>query len=101
VGGAFHESGSCSVGLLEPIEFIAKLVVGHSKRIGASRAMSLAQRIEFVAETTSSLSMRAIAAWYASGVEWGKERRNGRSDLGAPFNLWSWRGCALTVSGVR
>jgi hypothetical protein len=27
VGGAFHESGSCSVGLLEPIEFIAKLVV--------------------------------------------------------------------------
>jgi hypothetical protein len=32
--------------------------------------MSLAQRIEFVAETTSSLSMRAIAACYASGVEW-------------------------------
>ena len=32
--------------------------------------MSRAQRIEFVAETTSSLSMRTIAAWYASGVEW-------------------------------
>jgi hypothetical protein len=25
--------------------------------------------------------MRAIAAWYASGVEWGKERRIGRGDL--------------------
>jgi hypothetical protein len=46
-------------------------------------AMSLAQRIEFVAETTSSLPMRAVAAWYASGVEWAKERRIGRGDLGA------------------
>jgi hypothetical protein len=27
MGGALHESGSFSVGLLEPIEFIAKLVV--------------------------------------------------------------------------
>jgi MgsA AAA+ ATPase C terminal len=44
-------------------------------------AMSFAQRIELVAETTSSLPFRAIAAWYASGVEWGKERRIGRGDL--------------------
>jgi hypothetical protein len=44
---------------------------------------ALARRIEFVAETTASLPRRAIAVWYASGVEWGKERRIGRSDLGA------------------
>ena len=46
-------------------------------------AMSPAQRIKCVAETTSSLPKRAIAAWYASGVEWGTERRIGRGDLGA------------------
>jgi MgsA AAA+ ATPase C terminal len=46
-------------------------------------AMSLAQRIKCLGETTSSLPKRAIAAWYASGVEWGKERRIGRGDLGA------------------
>lgn len=33
MGGAFHESGSCSVGLLEPIEVIAKLVVNCDARI--------------------------------------------------------------------
>ena len=46
-------------------------------------AMSPAQRLVLVADTTSSLPVRAIAAWYASGVEWGKERRIGRGDLGA------------------
>jgi hypothetical protein len=45
--------------------------------------MSLAQRIAFVGETASSLPMLAIAAWYASGVEWGKERRIGLGDLRA------------------
>ena len=29
VGGAFHELGSCSIGLLEAIEFIGKLVVNR------------------------------------------------------------------------
>jgi hypothetical protein len=46
-------------------------------------AMSLAQRIALVGETTLPLARRAIAAWYASGVELGKERRIGRGDLGA------------------
>ena len=32
VSGAFHESGACSVGLLEPLEFIGKLVVHHYGR---------------------------------------------------------------------
>jgi hypothetical protein len=51
-------------------------------------AMSLVQRIELVAETTSSLPRQAIAAWYASGVEWSKERRIGRGDLGALMNTF-------------
>ena len=33
MGGALYESGSCSVGLLEPIEVIAKLVVYCDVRI--------------------------------------------------------------------
>ena len=45
--------------------------------------MSLAQRIAFVGKTASSLPIQAIAAWYASGVEWGKEHRIGRGDLKA------------------
>jgi hypothetical protein len=50
---------------------------------GEVGAMSLARRMALVADTTSPLPKRAIAAWYASGVEWGKERRIGRGDLGA------------------
>jgi hypothetical protein len=50
--------------------------------------MSLAQRTEFVANTTSSLPARAIAAWYASGVEWGKEHRIGHGDLGALMGVF-------------
>jgi hypothetical protein len=46
-------------------------------------AMSLARRIELVAETSSPLPLRAISAWYTSGVEWSKEHRIGRSDLPA------------------
>ena len=46
-------------------------------------AMSLAQRIALVADAGSPLPKRAIAAWYASGVEWGEERRIGRGDLSA------------------
>jgi hypothetical protein len=52
----------------------------HRREVGA---MSLAQRIAFVAEGASPVLKRAIAAWYASGVEWGKERRIGRGDLAA------------------
>jgi hypothetical protein len=51
-----------------------------SREVGA---MSLVQRIALIAETTSTLPRRAIAAWYSSGVEWGKERRVGRGDLRA------------------
>ena len=35
-----------------------------------------------VGDSTSSLPTRVIATWYASGVEWGRERRIGLGDLG-------------------
>ena len=44
-------------------------------------ARSLAQRIDLVMDTNLSLPVRAIAVWYASGLEWGRERRVGRGDL--------------------
>jgi hypothetical protein len=45
-------------------------------------AVSVARRIKLVAEAALSLPTRSIATWYASGVEWGKERRIGLGDLG-------------------
>ena len=54
--------------------------------------MSLAQRVAFVGKTASSLPIQAIAAWHASGVEWGKERRIGLGDLGAVMG--AFRGLA-------
>lgn len=55
----------------------------HHPTLEEGRSDVACQRIAFVAETNSSLPMRAIAAWYASGVEWGKERRVSRGGLGA------------------
>lgn len=49
--------------------------------------MSLAERIAFV-KTALSLPMQAIAAWYASGVEWGEEHRIGRGDLKALMGIF-------------
>ena len=37
--------------------------------------MSLAGRIDHVADMSRPLPERAIAAWYASGIEWGHEHR--------------------------
>jgi len=48
---------------------------------GQVGSMSLALRIDKVAETRLPLPERAIAAWYASGIECGDERRVGRGDL--------------------
>jgi hypothetical protein len=41
----------------------------------------LAKRLSLVADTSLPLPVRAIAAWYSSGIEWGRERRVGRGDL--------------------
>jgi hypothetical protein len=49
------------------------------RKVGAA---SLAQRLKLVGDATLSLPTRAIATWYASGVERGKERRIGLGDLG-------------------
>jgi len=45
--------------------------------------MSIAQRLDHVADISCSLPERAMAAWYASGIEGGAERRIGRGDLHA------------------
>jgi hypothetical protein len=42
---------------------------------------SLAHRLDLVADTSLPLPVRAIAAWYSSGIEWVRERRVGRGDL--------------------
>jgi hypothetical protein len=44
-------------------------------------AVSLARRIDRVADTSKPLPERAIAAWYGSGIECGDERRVGLGDL--------------------
>jgi hypothetical protein len=41
----------------------------------------LAQRLDLVADASLPLPLRAIAAWYSSGLEWGRERRVGHGDL--------------------
>ncbi|MGE5548246.1 MAG: hypothetical protein ACM33T_15175 [Solirubrobacterales bacterium] len=46
-----------------------------------SGSRSLADRLALVADTNLPLPVRAIAAWYASGVEWGDENRVGKGDL--------------------
>jgi hypothetical protein len=48
------------------------------RRVGA---MSISQRVDYAANDTRPLPERAVAAWCASGVEWGAEHRIGRGDL--------------------
>jgi hypothetical protein len=60
--------------------------------------MSLAQRIKLVGDATLSLPTRAIATWYASGVEWGKERRIGLGDLGRLMGAFRELGSPPTSS---
>jgi hypothetical protein len=48
------------------------------RRVGA---MTIAQRVDYAANDTRPLPERAVAAWCASGVEWGAEHRIGRGDL--------------------
>jgi hypothetical protein len=44
-------------------------------------SQSLAQRFDLVADANQPLHVRAIAAWYSSGVEWDDETRVGKGDL--------------------
>jgi hypothetical protein len=44
---------------------------------------SITRRLDLVSENKQPLHVRAIAAWYSSGIEWGEERRVGTGDLPA------------------
>ena len=52
-------------------------------------SLSVARRLEFVAEPTLPLAERAVAAWHSSGVKsWG-ERPVGPGDLGALMRTYA------------
>lgn len=53
------------------------------------RLISLARRLEFVADPTLSLPKRAVAAWYSSGVDPRGEGRLDRGDLGALMRTYA------------
>jgi hypothetical protein len=53
------------------------------------RSVSLARRLEFVADPTLSLPERALAVWHSSGVESRGERRVGPGDLGALIRTYA------------
>jgi hypothetical protein len=44
---------------------------------------SIAQRLDAVADLNRPLEQRAVFAWYASGQEWGAEKRVGKGELPA------------------
>jgi hypothetical protein len=44
---------------------------------------SISQRIEMAAIQTPTITQRAVASWFSSGVEWGDEKRVGPGDLDA------------------
>jgi hypothetical protein len=51
----------------------------EARRMAGSR--SIMRRLDLVAENEQPLHVRAIAAWYSSGIEWDDERRVGKGDL--------------------
>jgi hypothetical protein len=52
------------------------------------QAMSIAQRLDLLADFNRPLPERAVAAWCASGIEWGDERRVGPGDLGSLLHVF-------------
>jgi hypothetical protein len=53
------------------------------------RSVSVARRLEFVADPALSLPERALAAWHCSGVEERGERRVGPGDLGGLMRTYA------------
>jgi hypothetical protein len=53
------------------------------------RSVSVARRLEFVAEPTLSLPEHALAAWHSSGVESRRERPVGPGDLSALMRTYA------------
>lgn len=60
-------------------------------------AMSIAQRLDVVSDQSRPLPVRAIAAWYASGINWGDEHRVGRGDLQALMHQFRHLGVLLEL----
>ena len=50
--------------------------------------MSIAQRLDLLADSSRPPPERAVAAWCASGIEWGDERRVGPGDLGSLMHVF-------------
>ena len=53
------------------------------------RSVSIARRLEFVADPTLSLSERALAVWHSSGIESRGEQRVGPGDLHALMRMYA------------
>ncbi len=53
------------------------------------RSVSIARRLEFVADPTLSLSERALAVWHSSGIESRGEQRVGPGDLDALMRTYA------------
>ena len=57
---------------------------GHPSLAGTRHrleSLPVKARIDMAADATLPVTVRATAAWYASGIEWGQERRVGPGDL--------------------
>ncbi len=67
------------------------------RRVGT---MSLARRIDQVADTDLSLPERAIVAWYVSGIECGDERRIGPGDLAGLMHAFRHLGVPADLIGA-
>ena len=61
------------------------------RRVGA---MTIAQRVDLAASDTRPLPERAVAAWFASGIEQASEHRVGRGDLPALMSAFRGLGVA-------
>ena len=56
---------------------------------GACGSIPVSRRLEFVANQTRPLPERAVAAWYASGIENGRERRVGSGDFDGLMKVYA------------
>jgi hypothetical protein len=60
----------------------------------------VARRLEFLADPTWSLSARAVAAWYGSGVEAWPQRRVGAGDIGGTIRTFAGLGVPWPLLGA-
>ena len=95
---AFRERGSEEPAALATVQMLAEAPKDRSADLlfavalhdpalktmrSRCRSVSMARRLEFVADPTLSLPERALAAWYSSGVESRGDQRVGPGDVDA------------------